>query len=222
MARRYPAVPEYYAENRLLILNWNRYEADPVLVYTSWNRKTGFSCKAEASGGKEGFRKGFNGRGGRKPYGRRFQYLEEVPVGVDFRENSRLGVVGEEKQLHDGVLQIFWQQVLHHSPEEMRMACFFDSSIPWQMSVYHSMKWVPHIWSESGEVRFLAGNKEAAAEILPDLTRELSAQKEQVSFLIFLFDPMLILGESSAKPFTGGKGGPGYGSWNCRERTGAS
>lgn len=26
--RRYPAVPEYYAENRLLILNWNRYEAD--------------------------------------------------------------------------------------------------------------------------------------------------------------------------------------------------
>lgn len=76
---------------------------------------------------------------------------------MDFRENSRLGVVGEEKQLHDGVLQIFWQQVLHHSPEEMRMACFFDSSIPWQMSVYHSMKWVPHIWSESGEVRFLPG-----------------------------------------------------------------
>lgn len=193
--RRYPAVPEYYAENRLLILNWNRYEADPDFWFTRLGTgRQDFPVRLKLPEERKVFVKDSMEEEAEALW-KRFQYLEEVPVGVDFRENSRLGVVGEEKQLHDGVLQIFWQQVLHHSPEEMRMACFFDSSIPWQMSVYHSMKWVPHIWSESGEVRFLAGNKEAAAEILPDLTRELSAQKEQVSFLIFLFDPMLILGE---------------------------
>lgn len=210
------------AENRLLILNWNRYEADPDFWFTRLGTgRQDFPVRLKLPEERKVFVKDSMEEEAEALW-KRFQYLEEVPVGVDFRENSRLGVVGEEKQLHDGVLQIFWQQVLHHSPEEMRMACFFDSSIPWQMSVYHSMKWVPHIWSESGEVRFLAGNKEAAAEILPDLTRELSAQKEQVSFLIFLFDPMLILGEVLQSLLQEGKADPGYGSWNCRERTGAS
>ena len=113
--RRSPAVPEYYAENRLLILNWNRVRSrSGFLVYTSWNRKTGFSCKAEASGGKGGFRKGFDGRGGRS-------LMEEVSVSGG--GTGWCGLPGEfpawcsrkkEKQLRDGVLQIFWQQVLHH------------------------------------------------------------------------------------------------------------
>ncbi len=193
--RRYQPVPEYYAEHRLLILNWNRYEADPDFWFTRLGTgRRDFPVRLKLPEERKVFVKDSMEEEAEALW-KRFRYLEEVPVGVDFRENSWLAVVGEEEYLRDGVLQIFWQQVLHHSPEEMRIACFFDSVIPWQMNVYHSMKWTPHIWSESGEVRFLAGDKEAAAEILPDLTRELSEQKEQVTFFLFLLNPALILGE---------------------------
>ena len=195
LQRRYPAVSEYYADHQLLLLNWNRYEADPDFWFTRLGTgRRDFPVRLKLSEGKKVFVKDSMEEEAEDLW-KRFQYLEAVPVGVGFRENSWLGVVGEEEYLHGGVLQVFWQQVLHHSPEEMRVACFFDPSIPWQMNVYHSMKWVPHIWSENGETRFLAGDKETAAEILPDLTRELSAQKESVSFLIFLLHPLLILGE---------------------------
>ena len=193
--QRYPVVSEYFADHQILTLNWNRYEADSDFGFTRLGTgKTGFSMKLKFSEGRKVILKDSLSEEAEELW-KRFQYLEQVPVGVDFRENPCFGVVGEEEHLRDGVLQIFWQQALHHSPEEMRMACFFDPSIPWQMDVYYSMKWVPHIWSESGETRFLAGDKEAAAEILPDLTREISAQKGKVSFLIFLLHPMLILGE---------------------------
>ncbi len=193
--RRYPAVTEYYAEHRLLILNWNRYEADPDFWFIRLGTgRQDFPVRLKLPEEKKVFVKDSMEEEAEALW-KRFQYLEAVPVGMDFRENSWLGVVGEEEHQHDGVLQVFWQQVLHHSPEEMRVACFFDSSIPWQMNIYHSMKWIPHIWSENGETRFLAGDKETAAEILPDLTRELSAKKESISFLIFLLHPLLIFGE---------------------------
>ena len=193
--RRYPVITEHYAEHRLLILNWNHYEADTDFWFVRLGTgRQDFPVRLKLPEQKKVFVKDSLEEEAEALW-KRFQYLEEVPVGVDFRENFWLGVVGEEEHLHDGVLQVFWQQVLHHSPEEMRVACFFDSSIPWQMNVYHSMKWIPHIWSENGETRFLAGDKETAAEILPDLTSELSAQKERVSFLIFLLHPLLILGE---------------------------
>ena len=193
--QRYQPVPEYYAEHQILMLNWNRYETDPDFWFTRLGTgRRDFPVRLKLPEKRKVFVKDSMEEEAEALW-KRFRYLEEVPVGVDFRENSWLAVVGEDENLRDGVLQIFWQQVLHHSPEEMRMACFFDLSIPWQMSVYHSMKWVPHIWSETGEVRFLAGDKEAAAEILPDLTRELSEQKEQVTFFLFLLNPALILGE---------------------------
>ena len=193
--RRYPAVTEYCAEHQLLLLNWNRYEAEPDCWFTRLGTgRRNFPVRLKLPEKKKVFVKDSMEEEAEVLW-KRFQYLDAVPVGVNLRENSWLGVVGDEEHVHNGVLQIFWQQVLHHSPEEMRIACFFDSSIPWQMNVYHSMKWTPHIWSESGEIRFLAGDKEAAAEILPDLTRELSAQKEQVTFFLFLLNPALILGE---------------------------
>ena len=192
---RYRTVQEHYAEHDLLFLNWSRYEADPDFWFTRLGTgRRDFPVRLKLPEGRKVLVKDSMEEEAEALWNR-FQYLEEVPVGVDFRENSRLAVVGEEEHLCDGVLQIFWQQVLHHSPEEMRIACFFDSSIPWQMNVYHSMKWTPHMWSESGEIRFLAGDKETAAEILPDLTRELAVKQEQVTFFLFLLNPALILGE---------------------------
>ena len=195
LRQKYPAVSEYYTEHQLLILNWNRYEADPDFWFIRLGTgRQDFPVRLKLPEKRKVFVKDSMEEEAEALWNR-FRSLEEVPVGVDFRENPWFAVVGEEENQRDGVLQIFWQQVLHHSPEEMRMACFFDSSIPWQKSVYHSMKWVPHIWSEGGEVRFLAGDKEAADEILPDLTRELSEQKEQVTFFLFLLNPALIFGE---------------------------
>lgn len=193
--RRYKTVREHCAENQLLILNWNRYEADPDFWFIRLGTgRRDFPVRLKLPDRKKVLVNDSMEEEAEALW-KRFQYLQEAPVGVDFRENPWLCVVGEEEHLRDGVLQIFWQQVLHHSPEEMRMACFFDPSIPWQRNIYHSMKWVPHLWSESGETRFLAGDKEAAAEIIPDLTRELSAQKEQITFFLFLLNPALILGE---------------------------
>ena len=193
--QRYPAVRESFLNAHVLGIHWNRYESEEDFWFIrlgTGKRRIPLKWKLE-EGRKSIVKNPLMEEA--EAVKDRFQYVEQAPVGVDFKENDWLGVVGKEEHLLDGVLEIFWQQVLSHTPEELHVACFFDKEVPWQQMFCRNMKWIPHIWSETGETRFLAGDREEAAEILPDLTKELSAKDRKGFFLIFLLNPEMIQGE---------------------------
>lgn len=193
--KRYPAAQDYFAENMVLHMGWNRYVEDTDFWFTRLGSgRQMFPVKLKLQEGRKDLQPDMLEEEA-ATLQEKYRYLEQVPVGVDFRENAWLLINGETEHIRDGVLQIFWQQVLHHPPEEMRVVCFFDHAIPWQSILYQNMKWAPHVWAENGETRFLAGDRDAASEILPDLTRALSKEKKEAFFLIFLLEPEWIRGE---------------------------
>lgn len=125
----------------------------------------------------------------------RFRQLEGVPVGIDLKKEQWIGIVGKSADQQQCILQIFWQTVLNHSDTQIRIICFYDKSISWQQELAECMKWAPHVWSEDGRIRFLAGDREEASEILPQLSAMLEEREGSAHLLLFLLDPELIRGE---------------------------
>lgn len=195
LLKKYPSVGECLTHPEELALLWNRYEADEDFFFTRLGigaRRFPVTVKRPQEG-KALFPDPLTAEA--EELLTSFRQLEGVPVGINLKKEQWLGIVGSDEDRQHCLFQIFWQQVLSHSDAQIRMICLYDKNIPWQQELAEGMKWAPHVWSEDGRVRLLAGDREETSEILPCLSGMLEDQERESHLLLFLLEPELIRGE---------------------------
>lgn len=135
-----------------------------------------------------------------------FSDLEEVPVGIYPMAGECTCFVGE------GVLSLMRQFVIQavsfYGLKQLRVVCFFREEDRAQRQFSYSLKWLPHIWQEDGKRRFLAGNEQEAANLLPYLTKQLQERRggsEGLFYLVIVADLLLLKGEALLQELISGQ-----------------
>lgn len=129
----------------------------------------------------------------------KFSFLQDVPVGIDFRKYRLVGITGEDQK---GVLwQLLFQIAACHSYTEVKVVCFYDKRSRLQRRTAESIRWMPHCWSADQKVRFLSGDEKETGEILPVLAGEWEKEdgkgKRQLPwYLVIILDDLWIKGEA--------------------------
>lgn len=83
--------------------------------------------------------------------------VDNIPKRISFRNNSTIGIIGNRKTAVDFVKNLLIALTSSHCYEDVRIVGIFDES---ERSVWDSIKWLPHIWDENGQFRYLAYTKE--------------------------------------------------------------
>lgn len=129
----------------------------------------------------------------------RYRILQQVPVGIDLKENACVGFTGNGG-IHGVLLQLLVQLAACHSSKQVKLCYFYQKEIPCQQEIADCIKWLPHVWDSKREIRFLAGNEKEAGELLPWLTKQLQLQAEKghdiCFYVIVTAEQNLIEGES--------------------------
>lgn len=214
LEQKYPSLDRLYQKKEKAVVWWNRYYKQKDFLFLRLGiGEMDFQIKIIKSGGKGGIRPGKLEQEAEEMAGR-FARLKGVPVGVDLYENRQIGLIGqdgrdneEEGQLvgngmKEMLLQIFMQIAACHCYTEVKIACFYRKEKKRDREIVKCLKWLPHCWSCDGKVRFLSGDEQEAAEILPVLLRELvkGACREQGEiripwYVVVVLNKELIAGE---------------------------
>lgn len=110
---------------------------------------------------------------------REFSIVRNVPVTLPLREYGSMGIAGSDEEVVSFVYALIWQIVVHHAPNEVRLAVFwsirFDSFWSW-------LRWLPHTRAFDDEsYRLLArydGDPEHLTQVMESLQRELHQRSE--------------------------------------------
>lgn len=110
---------------------------------------------------------------------REFSIVHNVPVTLPLRQCGSIGVAGSDAAVISFVYALIWQIVVHHSPDEVRLAVFwsarFDAFWSW-------LRWLPHTRAFDEEsYRLLArydGDPEHMVQVMESLQRELRQRSE--------------------------------------------
>lgn len=192
---RYPMAETLFTENGAIYVCWNRYYSESDFLYIPIGTGTipnHFPIRLSENGKKiikDKFAKEA------MELQQRYEKVENVPVGISFATLKSLRIELPQGELQAVLRQIFFQLLFGYPDSQLRMVCFYEEECLWQQRFAECMKWIPHCWSQDGKVRFLAGNAEEAAEILPTLTKEISNTAKQPYYMVFLLKEEWIRGE---------------------------
>lgn len=183
LEQRYPSFTGLFKEgNGSVKVLWNRYFRQKDFLFIRLGiGEMNFQMPVKLTGETRGILQGKLFREAEE-MAEKFTVLSQVPVGIDLYENRQIGLAGQmghkepgtyESNIKEVLLQLLIQIVICHCYTEVKIACFYHSEKTLHREIAECLKWVPHCWSADRKVRYLAGNEQEAAEILPTLTREL-------------------------------------------------
>ncbi|MCR4640691.1 MAG: type VII secretion protein EssC [Lachnospiraceae bacterium] len=144
-----------------------------------------------------------------------YKMLKDVPVCVDLYKNKLIGLIGGEgyrgcyQIMHDLVAQI----VSSDCYTDVKLAFVFDGNGNINEANWGFAKWLPHVWSEDGKVRYVAMDRNDASDVFYELTNilrfraeekqnSISSNKQVIEkpyYILFLENPELLEGELLAK-----------------------
>ena len=150
--------------------------------------------------------------------------LRDVPVCLSLREHTLVGVIADSREATDNLARmIAIQLAAYHAYSDLRMVFLYHKD---SAERYAFARWLPHVWSEDGEVRLLADDAAGVGEVLYKLSavirgrmqdedggrlnaygawpntgerRDGAAKLSLPHYVVFITDPRLIEGEAFAK-----------------------
>ncbi len=121
-----------------------------------------------------------------------FEMVDGMPVCASLRDLSPAGMTGTRKQLIEMARSFIVQLATHHSSDEVKLVIIYPSEEDWNWC-----RWLPHVWSDEHQRRFLACEREESQALLDDLhdllrkrtlrLKEQDDQKRSVEFPIYVF-----------------------------------
>ncbi|MBE6759610.1 MAG: type VII secretion protein EssC [Ruminococcaceae bacterium] len=100
------------------------------------------------------------------------QMLTDVPITLPLLEDNITGVIGKRADTVSFAKSLLFQLVALHSYDEVKVVVICnEADESWKF-----VKWIPHLWNDEHDVRFLATNQLEVKEISSYLERELSAR----------------------------------------------
>ncbi len=108
------------------------------------------------------------------------RFIKNIPIMSSFVEDNVCGVLGNREMELDFVKRILMQLVLLHSYDEVKVIFLADSR---DLGEFSFVKYIPHIWTNQKDFRFLATNTKEASQISEFIQREVGEVLEKPSDL---------------------------------------
>ena len=110
------------------------------------------------------------------------RFVDNMPVCVDFRRYQMIGLTGEEEAILYLLRSIIVELVTQHNFSELHLVGLFDEA---DKSNFGMLRWLPHIWDESGQSRYLAfeeNRRHVVCEMLKELIRNRRMEAENAEY----------------------------------------
>lgn len=135
----------------------------------------------------------------------RFAMMHRVPVCVNLRENSLIGVIGDVNSWAQILRNLIVQIAGNNSYTDVKIALVYDSRKISNPQDWEFAKWLPHVWSEDRKIRYFATNKNEAGEVFYALSQTLRTRAEEEQpgirpyYILFVLNKELLEGELLTK-----------------------
>ncbi|MDE7261691.1 MAG: cell division protein FtsK, partial [Oscillospiraceae bacterium] len=138
-----------------------------------------------------------------------FQTLYQVPVGVDLMERRLWGILGNWKSRCAVARLLITQIAANNCYTDVKLAFLLDGRNRRNQEMWGFVRWLPHVWSEDGNIRYFAMNRSERGEVAYALNNVLRLRSEQKDnfqkqvyrpqYIVFVEREDLLEGESIAK-----------------------
>lgn len=142
-----------------------------------------------------------------------FEKLQNVPVGIDLKQELLIGVVGGTGRL--GCFPVVYDLLAgiaaNNCYTDVKIAVVCENGDRQSLRRWDFVKWLPHVWNEGRTARYLAVGKTEASDVFYELSNVLrsrvrgpetastTAPEPHPYYILFLESPALLEGELIAK-----------------------
>lgn len=136
---------------------------------------------------------------------KRFSVMRNVPVCVNLKEKSLVGVIGDNNGWAQCIKNLIVQIAGNNSYTDVKIAFIYDATKVSNGKGWEFVKWLPHTWSEDKRIRFFATDKNEANEIFYTLGQVMRTRAEDKSagtrphYILFVLNKELLEGELITK-----------------------
>lgn len=198
-----------YNENSVGLWNRNYYHKD-FLFHRLGLGELPFKCELNIP--KQKFSVNYDSLSNKPTkIGDQYKMLYNVPVGIDLMKDNLFGIVGAtgKKGALDIMRALTAQIVANNCYTDVKLMYIYEEKSPVDRENWTFLRWLPHVYSESRKVRFIASNKLEAADVFYELAnvirKRLDEQEERKQtfvkphYVVFIEDYRLLDDEPIAK-----------------------
>ncbi|WP_462410817.1 type VII secretion protein EssC [Neobacillus sp. Marseille-QA0830] len=99
--------------------------------------------------------------------------LKNIPITLSLFENHISGVIGARKQAIDFVKGLIFQLTSLYSYDEVKLVFVYDQN---EEDDFGFTRWLPHVWSNDNQFRFIATNNNELKEVSAYIEKEIEAR----------------------------------------------
>lgn len=140
----------------------------------------------------------------------KYKTLKNVPLGIDLKGKTLVGVVGQSREKSAGILRdLVIQAAANICYTDLKMVFLFDGSVPSDQAMWSFARWLPHTWSVDHKIRYYATDETERSEVCFSLANTLRVRAETASgtgaedkrpyYIVFVSAPELLEGMPVSK-----------------------
>ncbi|WP_141523149.1 MULTISPECIES: type VII secretion protein EssC [Bacillus] len=95
-----------------------------------------------------------------------FKYITNGHISISLKKHDVIGVVGNKDDISNFIRITTTQIMTHHAPNEVKIAAFYHQK---NKENWNWMRWLPHVWDEQHNIRFLADTEDTAQKLAESL-----------------------------------------------------
>lgn len=131
--------------------------------------------------------------------------LRNIPITISLLENYISGVIGNEQELYPFIKGLILQIITLYSKEDVKLVFLYDEK---QSEEFGFVKWLPHVWDDEMNYRFIATNDEEGKDLTSFFEQVINNRSEineaeikgvTPYYLVFVLDKNLGVGTDFAK-----------------------
>lgn len=131
--------------------------------------------------------------------------LKNIPITISLFDNYISGFIGNEKELNAFIKGLILQTITFYSKEDVKLVFLYDEK---QSDEFEFVKWLPHVWDDENNYRFIATNDEEAKDITSYFEQIINNRSEineteikgtSPYYIVFVLDKNLGIGTDFVK-----------------------
>ena len=112
-----------------------------------------------------------------KEFAERYTTIHYSPITINLKEAITVGVIGLRSKVIDCVNEMVMNITVHHPYDEVKLVCLYNEQ---EKEQWEWMRWLPHIWSDDKDFRYMASNKREAKDLLRGFDELLGARQKDL------------------------------------------
>ncbi|PZD94583.1 type VII secretion protein EssC [Paenibacillus sambharensis] len=101
--------------------------------------------------------------------------LEQVPISLAMTEDWVSGLIGSRELVTEAAKGLILQLAALHSYDELKMVFLYD---PKEQEQWGFVKWLPHVWNNERELRFVANSPAEVKQLSAFFEKEIAVREE--------------------------------------------